>query len=214
MDRTQLAGIYAALGDEHRLEIVEKLLTTDLTPTEIARLVGLSSNLLAHHLDVLEAAGVIERRVSDGDARRRYVRIVTERLPGELRSHGGLPDRILFACRHNSARSQLAAALFEKRTGVSASSAGSQPASAIHPKAKTVGAEVGLTLAGIPKGYEQVDTPELVVSVCDIAGEEPPPFDVPRLHWSIPDPVVDGRVTAFRRVRDELTRRIDVLVGG
>ena len=213
MTRNERAKVYAALGDEHRLEIVEHLLTTDLTPTEVAHQVGLPSNLLAHHLDVLESAGIIERRVSDGDARRRYVRVVMETLPDHLRSHAALPDRILFACRHNSARSQLAAALFQQRTGRSASSAGSQPARAIHPKARAAAAEVGLELVGEPKGYSHVEAPDLVVSVCDIAGEEPPPFDAPQLHWSIPDPVTDGQLAAFRRVRDQLSIRIDSLVG-
>ncbi|MGA7271901.1 MAG: helix-turn-helix domain-containing protein, partial [Acidimicrobiia bacterium] len=203
MDRSERARVYASLGDEHRLEIVERLLVTDLTPTEIGRQVDLPSNLLAHHLDVLESAGVIDRRVSDGDARRRYVRVITDTLPDELRPHTELPDRVLFACRHNSARSQLAAALFEERTGRTALSAGSQPARAIHSKARAAGAEAGLRLVGAPKGYEAVEAPDLVVSVCDIAGEEPPPFAAPRLHWSVPDPVTDGRMRAFRSVRDE-----------
>ncbi len=139
MDRNERARVYASLGDEHRLEIVERLLVTDLTPTEIGRQVDLPSNLLAHHLDVLESAGVIDRRVSDGDARRRYVRVITDTLPDDLRPHAALPDRVLFACRHNSARSQLAAALFEERTGRTAPSAGSQPARAIHSKARAAG---------------------------------------------------------------------------
>ena len=38
----------------------------------------------AHHFDVLEAAGLIERRVSEGDRRRRYIRLRFEQLNGAL----------------------------------------------------------------------------------------------------------------------------------
>src|SRR5579859_7753259 len=64
------AAVHAALADPARLQITDTLLAGDASPSELAALLGLPSNLLAHHLHVLEQAGVITRR-SKGDRRRR-----------------------------------------------------------------------------------------------------------------------------------------------
>ena len=40
------------------------------------------SNLLAHHVDVLRDAGLVERRPSEGDRRRSYLRLVPAALDG------------------------------------------------------------------------------------------------------------------------------------
>jgi ArsR family transcriptional regulator, arsenate/arsenite/antimonite-responsive transcriptional repressor / arsenate reductase (thioredoxin) len=54
-------------------------------------------------------------------------------------------------------------------------------------------------------------TPDLVVSVCDRAHEQhADPADVPRLHWSIPDPVGRGD-EAFEAAFGQLSERIDRL---
>ena len=74
------AAVHAALGEPVRLAIVEDLATSDRSPKELAVRLSLPTNLLAHHLDVLEGAGLIERFVSAGDRRRRYVRLVREPL--------------------------------------------------------------------------------------------------------------------------------------
>ena len=68
------AALHAALGEPVRLAIVEDL-AADRSPTDLATRHGLPGNLLAHHLDVLELAGLIERHVSAGDRRRRYIRL-------------------------------------------------------------------------------------------------------------------------------------------
>lgn len=206
------ARVYAALGDPKRLEIVERLLLTDRTPAELASKAELPSNLLAHHLGVLEGAGIIRRLRSEGDGRRRYVTLSTDRLPADFEVPPLAGRSVLFVCRHNSARSQLAAALLARSSTVEAGSAGSQPASALHPRAVQAGREDGLELTGRPRGYDDVKTPDVVVSVCDIAGEEPPPFDrATHLHWSIPDPVRSGRLSDFRNVRRQLERRVGLL---
>jgi len=73
-------------------------------------MLAMPSNLLAHHLRVLEQAGVITRRRSEGDRRRTYLRLV----PVTLDSLAAPPRperRVLFVCTANSARSHLAAAL-------------------------------------------------------------------------------------------------------
>lgn len=217
---TARAAAHHALSDVHRLQLVDALQLSDRTPSELATQLGLGSNLLAFHLDVLEAAGLVDRARSEGDGRRRYVRLRPEAsmliAPGRDPRAGRLrADDVLFVCTANSARSQLAAALWERTTGLSARSAGAAPAAAVHPLARDVAGAHGLDIgARRPQGYDAVGTaPDLVVSVCDRANEAPLPFDVPRLHWSIPDPVGHGR-RAVEAAYDELTIRIAWLAAG
>jgi ArsR family transcriptional regulator, arsenate/arsenite/antimonite-responsive transcriptional repressor / arsenate reductase (thioredoxin) len=205
----QRAAVHRALGDAHRLAIVDALQLSDRAPSELARLTGLGTNLVAFHLDVLEDAGVIERRTSEGDGRRRYVRLHHDVL-GVVGPVGTIrAEDVLFVCTANSARSQLAAALWERFTGRPARSAGRDPATRVHPSAVAVAEAHGLDLLDRrPQGYDAlVEAPDLIVSVCDRALEAGLPFDVPRLHWSIPDPV-EGGPSAVGRAYDELQARI------
>ena len=80
MNVIERAGMHAALGEPVRLAMVDDLAVSDRAPVELAERHGLASNLLAHHLDVLEQAGLIERSRSSGDGRRRYVRLRHEVL--------------------------------------------------------------------------------------------------------------------------------------
>lgn len=214
MNRTQRAAIHAALGDEHRLQIAEALATTDLTVGGIRALTNMPSNLLAHHLDVLEEAGVVERRTSEGDRRRRYV--VLTPLAGafvEATSPvaGGTP---LFVCTANSARSQFAAALWNQRTGSASLSAGTEPSETVNASAVRIASDFGLDLSGaVPHGYRDVaKAPAIVISVCDRAGESPIPFAAPHLHWSVPDPVARGTDDSFRSAFHDIATRIDRLL--
>ena len=92
-----------------RLAIADELTESDRSPVELRRRLGLESNLLAHHLDVLERVGLIERKPSSGDGRRRYVRLVRASLDGLAPGHPARTGSALFVCTANSARSQLAA---------------------------------------------------------------------------------------------------------
>lgn len=213
MDLDERARLHAALGDRHRLGIVDLLRLGDRTFQELAEGVGLRGNLAAHHLEVLEAAGLIERRVSEGDHRRRYIRLRHERL-GELALEPPLaPAFVLFVCTHNSARSQFAAARWQQRTGLEADSAGTEPAVSVHPGAVEAAREYGLDLRdAIPKGYEAIGrTPDLVITVCDRAHEASLPFTAPSAHWSVPDPVPAGSPRAFRSAFASIAERIDQL---
>lgn len=207
------ARTHAALGDEHRLKIVDELLVSDRTFKDLARLVGMPGNAAAHHLGVLESAGLIERRVSEGDHRRRYVRLRHEMLDGLVASPAISPGVVLFVCTHNSARSQFAAALWSRRTGELAQSAGSEPSDQVHPKAIRAAAEFDLDLSGaVPKGYDRIAAqPDLIVSVCDRALESGIPFNARALHWSVPDPVQIGTTDAFRSAFADLAARVDRL---
>lgn len=200
---------HAALGDPTRLAIVDDLALSDRSPTELARRIDLPSNLLAHHLDVLEAAGLIGRSRSTGDRRRRYVHLVPEALAELAVGRRLQAPRTVFVCTRNSARSQLAAALWTQRTGAPASSAGTDPADRVHPGAVAAASRAGLDLRDArPRLLGGADVDELVVTVCDRAHEELQPGPG-WLHWSLPDPVEDGSDGAFDATIDRLRSRID-----
>ncbi|HEX6302141.1 MAG TPA: MarR family transcriptional regulator [Acidimicrobiia bacterium] len=213
MDFTERVSAHAALGDPRRLRVADHLALGDHTVAELAELTGMSGNLLAHHLDVLETAGLIERRTSEGDHRRRYVSLRWDRLPSGLQAPEWVTGGLLFVCTHNSARSQFAAALWKERTGRAAESAGSHPSAEVHPKAVEVAAEFGIDIsAAEPSCYEQLRMrPDLVVSVCDRAREGGAPTGRRHLHWSVPDPVEVGTLGAFRTAFSEIVERVEHL---
>ncbi len=209
--RVARAAIHHALGEPRRLAIVEALQLSDHTPTELQELTGLGSNLLAFHLGVLEEAGLVERTPSQGDGRRRYVRLRPEVLATLWPQPALRAEQVLFVCTHNAARSQLAAALWHRATGRRAASAGTSPAREVHPLAVATARAHGLVLDGEPRGYDEVeDAPDLVVSVCDRAHEAGAPFPAPTLHWSVPDPIGGGPVE-FQRAYDRLAARVELL---
>ena len=196
-----------------RLAIVDELAMSDRAPVELRGLVGIESNLLAHHLDVLEGVGLINRSRSSGDGRRRYVHLLRDALDGLAPGRRLKPGRALFVCTRNSARSQLAAALWRRLAGAPAESAGTHPADRVHPGAIAAGRRAGLELKNsAPRELGNVTRlPAFVVTVCDQAHEE---LDAEAgwLHWSLPDPVPVGTKAAFDATVDELRGRINALL--
>lgn len=212
MDVTRRAAQHAGLGDERRLLIVDHLVAGDRTVRELSALSHMSGNLLAHHLDVLETAGLIERRVSEGDHRRRYVSLRRDQFPVPF-FRPRLEGSVAFVCTHNSARSQFAAALWRQTTGTRVFSAGTHPANRVDPKAIRVAAEFGIDLSNTrPSGYETLppDT-QVIISVCDRANEAGLPLVTERFHWSVPDPVRIGTLKAFRSAFGDIAQRVDQL---
>lgn len=210
-DLERRAAIHAALSDPARLRIVDTLTVGDAAPSELAAMLGMPSNLLAHHLRALDAEGLITRTRSEGDKRRSYLRLVADRLdeltPPQLRPVG----RVVFVCTANTARSQLAAALWRHASAVPAASAGTHPAQRIDPGALAAAERHQLPLRRVrprPIGDVRADG-DLVITVCDLAHEELGARA--DLHWSVPDPVPVGTVAAFDRAYDELTRRVSDL---
>lgn len=74
-DLRRRARMHAALGEPVRLAMVERLLVTDASPGELGAAHGLATNVLAHHVKVLRAAGLVRRVRSEGDARRAYLQL-------------------------------------------------------------------------------------------------------------------------------------------
>src|SRR5215470_269397 len=140
------ARLHAALGEPARLAIVDRLLLGDASPSELGQALGLASNLLAHHVKLLEQAGVVLRSRSEGDHRRTYLRLRPDVLAGLVPASAVSAPRVVFVCTHNSARSQLAAALWRHRSQVPAASAGTRPARHVHPLAVAAAREHGLSL--------------------------------------------------------------------
>ena len=205
------AAIHAALADPARLRIVDTLTVGDASPSELAAMLAMPSNLLAHHLNALQSVGLIERTRSEGDKRRSYLRLVSRALDGiDARPQRTAP-RVLFVCTANSARSQLAAALWGHASAVPAASAGTHPADRIDPGAIAAAQRHRLPLRRLrPRSIEDVQAGgDLVITVCDLAHEEL--GDRADLHWSVPDPARTGTPAAFDRAYDELTRRVSDL---
>ncbi len=198
---------HAALADPARLRMVDLLSLGDLSPTELRLHLGITSNLLAHHLKVLEREGIVARVRSEGDGRRSYVRLDPTAL-ADLGQAGAIDaTRVVFICTANSARSQLARAIWNESSSVPAVSAGTHPAQRVAPGAVAVAGRHGLDLSGaVPVLAEGLVTAsDLIVTVCDRAHEE---YPVATLHWSVPDPVRGGERRAFDAAFDELEERV------
>jgi ArsR family transcriptional regulator, arsenate/arsenite/antimonite-responsive transcriptional repressor / arsenate reductase (thioredoxin) len=203
------AKIHAALGDPARLAIADALAVEDASPGDIAVRLGMTSNLVAHHLNVLAAAGVIERHQSEHDRRRSYIRLRGDALTA-LRTPGlARPRRVVFVCTRNSARSQLAAALWTRHSAIPVASAGTEPAGRVNPRAVQAAKRHGLKLdpAGTHHLDEVAEQDDLLIAVCDHV-HETLPADRARLHWSIPDPVPVDTDQAFDAAFTDLADRI------
>ncbi|MEU4291123.1 helix-turn-helix domain-containing protein [Kribbella sp. NPDC026596] len=206
------ARIHAALGEPGRLAIVDTLIAGDVAPGELGAALDMPTNLVAHHLKVLEDAGVVVRTRSEGDRRRTYVRLVPDALTTITAPVLSAP-RVVFVCTQNSARSQLAAAVWSRRSHVPALSAGTEPAARVHPGAVRVARKHGLNpdTWRTSQVEDVVQSDDLVIAVCDNAYEHLHPDVRPRLHWSVPDPAPAGTDAAFEAAYREIADRIDRL---
>ena len=206
------AKIHAALGDPARLAIADALTLGDASPGEIAAHLGMATNLVAHHVNVLTAAGLVERSRSEADRRRTYLRLRPQALAALTAPVPPARRRVVFVCTRNSARSQLAAALWNRHGGVPAASAGTDPAPRVHPRAVRTARRHGLRLD--PARTAHVDDVarrgDLLIAVCDHAHEALPDKQR-RLHWSVRDPVPVDTDEAFEAAYAELAARIDRL---
>ncbi len=128
--------------------------------------------------------------------------------------------KVLFLCTGNSARSQMAEGYLRYAAGdhFEALSAGIEP-KGLNPLAIEAMQEIGIDISG-QKSKDVVSFLgqyiPYIVTVCDNARERCPIF--PRtfkfLHWSFEDPAAakgshEEKLAVFRRVRDEIARRID-----
>jgi protein-tyrosine-phosphatase/DNA-binding HxlR family transcriptional regulator len=205
------AAVHAALADPARLRITDGLAVGDLAPSELGAMLAMPSNLLAHHLRVLEETGIVTRRRSEGDHRRTYLRLVPGALDVLSGQQARAARRVLFVCTANSARSHLAAALWHQASRIPAASAGTRPAAAIHPGAIDAAERRRLPLPRLrPRHISAVENDgDLIVTVCDQAHEEL--GRLAAVHWSVPDPVPAGDSASFDSALAELADRVERL---
>lgn len=130
--------------------------------------------------------------------------------------------QVLFICVGNSCRSQMAEAVFNHHAprGWKAISAGTKPASRVHPLALRVLAELGIDHSdGRPKLLtdgmaEQADRVVAVCSESEACPVVPPGKKM--AHWGIPDPyspVEDRFLPQYREARDLIKTKVLQLIG-
>jgi arsenate reductase (thioredoxin) len=123
---------------------------------------------------------------------------------------------VLFVCVHNAGRSQMAAGLVKLRSRgrVHVRSAGSAPAEEINPAAVQAMAELGVDLSEeFPKPLtnDAVSAADVVITMG--CGDACPIYPGKRYEdWELEDP--DGKdLDTVRRIRDEIDRRVQQLIG-
>jgi arsenate reductase (thioredoxin) len=111
---------------------------------------------------------------------------------------------VLFVCRQNAGRSQMAQAFYERRGGT-ARSAGTAPAARVHPEVAAVMPE----LAGrTPQKLERDDANWADVVVTMGCGDACPVVPGKRyVDWDLQDPAGQD-VETVRAIRDEIERRV------
>ena len=134
------------------------------------------------------------------------------------------PFRVLFLCTGNSARSQIAEALLQRkgRGDFEAGSAGSNSAPQVHPLTLDVLRQHGIDWTGrTPKGMHEVQGQrwDFVITVCDRARESCPTFPGQPVfaHWGMPDPAAPAespaaQQRAFQETVVYLSRRLDLFL--
>jgi protein-tyrosine-phosphatase len=124
---------------------------------------------------------------------------------------------VLFVCVHNAGRSQMAAAFLSHHAGdrVVVRSAGSAPADDINPAVVAAMAEVGIDLragGAHPKKLDDAAVQASDVVITMGCGDACPIYPGKRYEdWVLDDPAGQG-VDAVRPIRDEIERRIQVLI--
>jgi arsenate reductase (thioredoxin) len=128
---------------------------------------------------------------------------------------GPIPE-VLFVCVHNAGRSQMAAGLLAARAEgkVLVRSAGSEPADRLNPAVVEAMREIGIDITHeFPKPLtgELVKAADVVITMG--CGDSCPIYPGKRYEdWDLEDPAGKD-LEAVRRIRDEISARVQTLVG-
>ena len=121
---------------------------------------------------------------------------------------------VLFVCNHNAGRSQMAQAFFERLAppGVSAESAGTNPADAIWPEVIEAMGEVGIDISDRkPKTLTRQMQLRADLAVTMGCGDACPYVPTTVIDWDLPDPA--GQPLAkVREIRDTIEQRVRTLI--
>lgn len=125
--------------------------------------------------------------------------------------------KILFACRENACRSQMAGAFARAAAGdrLEVYVGGTQPADEVNPMMVSAMAEKGIDMAfQVPRSIESAlleGAPELIVTMG--CGEACPVVPgARRMDWDLPDPA-GGDMENMRNVRDDIEKKVAELIG-
>ena len=205
--------MHAALADRARLRITDTLSEGDASPSELAGMLAMPSNLLAHHLRVLQEAGLVSPAPVRGGPPP-YLPAAGPRRAGRPRRPrpGGAARGGCCSCAPPTPRART----WPPRCGGGpARSRPRRPARtrpARSPRARSTPPQRhGLPLpAAHPRHISDVrHDGDLVVTVCDLAHEEL--GGLAAVHWSVPDPVPAGDPGSFDAALAELSRRVGLL---
>jgi arsenate reductase (thioredoxin) len=182
----EFAGIFSA-------ETVERFMTESLEALKDSRLKDFIP-LFVHRFarERLRALGQVEGTI-------------TKQVP-----------EVLFVCVQNAGRSQIAAGLLDKLAAgrVHVRSAGSAPGEQINSDVREAMAEVGVDL---DKEFPKPMTDEVVRAADAVitmgCGDACPIYPGKRYEdWEVDDPA-EADIDGVRRIRDEIERRVRVLLG-
>lgn len=245
----QPPDVFKLAGHPVRWNLLMCLARSDERVQDLVARLQLPQNLISYHLRLLRDGSLVHERRSSADERSIYYSLDLEQfqaqflLAGEhlhpamiatssadkdlsLRSldQRRPPLRVLFLCTQNSARSQMAEALLRSLSqgAIEAYSAGSDPASCIHPLALRAMAAVGIDMhKQFPKHFSHYENQhfDAIVTVCDHIREACPMFpdDPERIHWSFPDPTEasgseEEQFHIFEQISLQLTTRLRLLI--
>ncbi|MBN1565560.1 MAG: metalloregulator ArsR/SmtB family transcription factor [Anaerolineae bacterium] len=236
----QVINVFKALADQNRLHVFELLLCSDRTNSELMEETGLRQNLLSHHLNILNEAGLIQMNQSVGDARRHYysanLNMVNafggwwkQLMPPKDAQLPALkqPRRVLFLCLRNLSRSLIAETLARHfaANALIVMSAGLEACDdPLPPLMLQVLGENHVPAGGLTiKTVDQLDAAQhydYLVTVCDIVHENSIPKTLSYteyVHWSLRDPIEDTnhpdeQLQLMRELYDDVYQRLALMV--
>lgn len=223
------------LANDLRWGVIKALTSGDYQVNELVALLNQPMNVLSYHLKKMREDDLVMARRSDADGRDIYYSLNLLRLrdlfldagkalhPAITYAHEPTafilaPQRILFVCTHNSARSQMAQGIVRhfSQGAIQAFSAGNQPTQ-VHPHAiaslRALGIDISQQQVHHLDDYAQASF-DYIITVCDKAREVCPTFTGggTHLHWGLPDPlqIEDERLRqeAFSQTAQALMTRI------
>lgn len=175
-------------------------------------------NLVAKFFfDAIDAtyAGKLTYRDIETAADMRSVSSLSEDVQGLVSQHlmpAELRRRVLFACRENACRSQMAGAYARRMGGdrLEVMTAGSTPAESVNPLMVEAMAEEGIDMAFlVPRPLEETIEqfqPDIIVTMG--CGEECPYVPgVARMDWDLPDPNNES-IAFMKKVRDDIAQKV------
>ncbi|MHB8631517.1 MAG: arsenate reductase/protein-tyrosine-phosphatase family protein [Candidatus Limnocylindria bacterium] len=205
-----------------RYRLLRLLADGNRTASELAHTAGMAPSLVSHHLGTLSRLRLVtvqrdrrERRYAlDAQAIAGAAGDVLGALTGARRAPVVAPlPRVLFLCRHNAGRSQMALAFFERfaKGRAIVDSAGSEPGTAVHEVVLNAMNEQGFSIDRRPQRVTPAMLRDADVVVDMGCGEDLSAVPASRRRsWRIADP--HGKsVESVRRIRDRIAARTELL---